>query len=416
MRKSVITVILMLIMSATAYSASDSDYTMAEMLSDADRGDFDAMNSIGFSYYHGRGVAVDYAKAVYWFNKAIEGGSGLAMNNLAFAYLEGKYYARDNNKAFEWFKKSALADCGKGMFGLSYCYENGIGTAENPEKAYHWCLQAARLGEHAACGTLGDYLYSGYGIKKNDKLATLWYLTAIDYGSNASMYKLGVCYEEGAGVFMNSKIANMLYDAYETAESGNRDEAIDMVNRALALDKTDRCPHSLLSAYCDEWMEKGQQAYEQKEIDLARMYYELAANAGNTNAMINVGVCCSYDGHKYRGKEAIYWYNMAAEAGNPDGLYRAALYYDFNMQFETAWELMKKAAAAGSEKAKEAIKKNHSANTNTGAEALPQAAKKLSAGEPEEKEKTEGKSFLDFLFEEQEDPEAEALRQLIFLK
>ena len=78
----------MVLMSAAAYAASDSDYTMEEMLSDAEGGDADAMNSIGSSYYHGRGVAVDYAKAVSWFNKAIEGGSGLAMNNLAFAYLE----------------------------------------------------------------------------------------------------------------------------------------------------------------------------------------------------------------------------------------------------------------------------------------------------------------------------------------
>ena len=48
----------------------------------AEQGDADAQNNLGACYYHGQGVAKDYAEAVKWYNKAAEQGDAEALKRL----------------------------------------------------------------------------------------------------------------------------------------------------------------------------------------------------------------------------------------------------------------------------------------------------------------------------------------------
>ncbi len=50
-------------------------------------------------YDEGEGVALDDAKAVYWYEKASEQGHTKSQHNLALMYDEGEGVEEDNEKA-----------------------------------------------------------------------------------------------------------------------------------------------------------------------------------------------------------------------------------------------------------------------------------------------------------------------------
>ncbi|MCD8341341.1 MAG: sel1 repeat family protein, partial [Clostridiales bacterium] len=67
----------------------------------------DAQYNLGLCYDNGRGVAMDKAKAVYWYEKAAQQGDASAQYNLGGCYYNGQGVARNRTKAKEWFQKAA---------------------------------------------------------------------------------------------------------------------------------------------------------------------------------------------------------------------------------------------------------------------------------------------------------------------
>jgi TPR repeat protein len=58
-------------------------------------------------YQAGKGVAQDYAQAVYWYRKAAEQGNDIAENDLAVMYENGAGVVPDVAQAIYWYRKSA---------------------------------------------------------------------------------------------------------------------------------------------------------------------------------------------------------------------------------------------------------------------------------------------------------------------
>jgi TPR repeat protein len=67
--KILITALAVLLLSACS---SEFDKVSAE----AEQGDVNAQNNLGFMYNTGKGVAQDYKEAVKWYTKAAEQGEG----------------------------------------------------------------------------------------------------------------------------------------------------------------------------------------------------------------------------------------------------------------------------------------------------------------------------------------------------
>lgn len=89
-----------------AYQSERPDYEKAfELFSRAaELGDETAMYQIGRFYKEGYCVERDYAKAVLWFQKAIDNGEGcFAELSLARCYYDGKGVSKDISKARELF-------------------------------------------------------------------------------------------------------------------------------------------------------------------------------------------------------------------------------------------------------------------------------------------------------------------------
>ena len=84
---------------AAAYSRGD--FATARMA--ADQGVAKAQNNLGNMYYHGLGVAQDYAKAAKWYRKAADQGHANAQFNLGGMYVNGQGVRLDYIQAHMWW-------------------------------------------------------------------------------------------------------------------------------------------------------------------------------------------------------------------------------------------------------------------------------------------------------------------------
>lgn len=75
----------------------------------ADKGDVQAQVGLGQLHYQGgRGVPLDYQKALHYFQQAANAGNSNAMAFLGKMYLEGSEHIKaDNDTAFKYFKRAA---------------------------------------------------------------------------------------------------------------------------------------------------------------------------------------------------------------------------------------------------------------------------------------------------------------------
>lgn len=181
-------------------------------------------------------------------------------------------------------------------------------------------------------------------------------------------FLFGVCYEYGLGRNVNMQQAITYYrDAaiggYDTAqcflgtlyEEGHQSGAIKKDPAAavqwyrLAADNTQHVAAQFNLARC-LWSGKGLRRADPKE---AVKYFILAAEQGNANAMINLGVAykegVGVDAANH--DNAVYWYNLAAEQGHPVAQYNLGLSYDrgegVNRNAYTAVEWYRKSAEQG---------------------------------------------------------------------
>ena len=72
-----------------------------------DQGNLDGMYCLALCYEHGRGTAVDHAKAADIYEKAAEQGHAPSQWNLAVCYLNGMGREWDSGKGIEWAYKAA---------------------------------------------------------------------------------------------------------------------------------------------------------------------------------------------------------------------------------------------------------------------------------------------------------------------
>src|SRR5262245_32438812 len=138
------------------------------------------MNSLGFLYASGQGVAQDYAKAQEWYEKAAAAGDAGAMNSLGFLYASGQGAAQDYAKAREWYEKAAAAGDAGAMNSLGILYANGQGVAQDDAKAREWFEKAAAAGNASAMTNLGVLYENGRDVAQNYIKARVWYEKAGD--------------------------------------------------------------------------------------------------------------------------------------------------------------------------------------------------------------------------------------------
>ncbi|KAJ8963435.1 hypothetical protein NQ318_018915 [Aromia moschata] len=192
----------------------------------AEKGDVQAQVGLGQLHYQGgRGVDLDYQKAMHYFTQAANAGNAMAMAYLGKIYLDGSDEVQaDNETAFKYFKKASDLNNPVGLSGLGLMYLYGKGVDKDYSKAHQYFLAAADQGWVDGQLQLGNMYFSGLGVKKDFKLANKYFSLASQSGHVLAYYNLGQMHAQGTGMLRSCPTAVELFK--NVAERGRWGEIL----------------------------------------------------------------------------------------------------------------------------------------------------------------------------------------------
>ena len=134
--------------------ASGEDWVRVKRFNDqlklAESGRASAMYEVGHMYEQGRGVEQNAKQAVYWYERAIDGGSELASTRLGAMYYFAQGIPQDLGQAYKHISKAAQAKVPLAQFYLGLMYEEGKAIKKDYRKALYWYEAAAKSGYYDA--------------------------------------------------------------------------------------------------------------------------------------------------------------------------------------------------------------------------------------------------------------------------
>jgi hypothetical protein len=113
----------------------------------AENGSVTTAKYLAAVYFHGRGVARDYAEACRWWKIAAEKGDPEAQNNLAMMYVQGAGVPKDYAEAAKWLNMAAKQGDQAAPLSLGVMYEKGLGVPQDHAEAARWWKIAAGQGD-----------------------------------------------------------------------------------------------------------------------------------------------------------------------------------------------------------------------------------------------------------------------------
>ncbi len=152
-----------------------------------DAGNADALNDLGAQYYDGdRGFEQNYTKAVKYYQMAAKNGSRQAQENLGYCYFYGRDMPVDYEKAFHYFALGAFDGHLVSLYKIGDMYAGGYYVEKNEKEAfciYQRCLdtmteEAAPLVAGPLLLRLGKCYLNGIGVAKDAKSALICYQKA----------------------------------------------------------------------------------------------------------------------------------------------------------------------------------------------------------------------------------------------
>lgn len=314
----------------------DSAYVLYNQL--AAEGDSMALLQTAVMCDLGHGTAPDTARALRLYRQAGDRGVSNGYTFLGDFYASGNFVEENADSAFALYQRAyALGGNNTAAAAsLAACHLRGIGTAPDTAAALPFLFYAARGGHAWAMGKLGDYYNYGYaGLTPNADTAWMHYHAASqlddphgDYMVGAWLYRQGE-YDRALG-FITSAAENGDYDAMllycravlvGNGVEANPEAAYDMVRQlAPAIESGE--------AYCL----LGQLHYAglgcQEDYRQARLYFDTAANMGNTQAMMYLGdLYARGHGVPLDTVETLRQYERAVAAGSTDAMMRLAASY-----------------------------------------------------------------------------------------
>lgn len=287
--------------------------------------------------------------------KAAEIGLSSGILNLGICYLFGIGTFADLPEGFARIEEAAKLGDARAYYVEGLCYLEGIGTDKNTNKAINSFEKGAEKEEVNCMKALGSY-----HLGENRPFdAVKWYRKAAGKNDAEAIFMLGRMYDSGEGVPKDSKVAlehyqrsakmgcasaqTMMGDLYD--QMGNYTSAIYWYNQAAT--KLDVDAIKKLGDY-----HLTGQGGLPADPDLALLYFALAAQGGQVDAMMILGAFFNkVKNYAY----ALGWYQKAAAQGNAMAFYLLGVMNDNGEGVEKdpfiAFEYYKKAAELGCQEA-----------------------------------------------------------------
>lgn len=225
----------------------------ALMAGEAEKGNGNAMLTLGRFYEQGVGIARNYTKAKEWYGKAAQAGHPEGHYNVGVCFEVGMGTAGDMVKAVQSYQKAADLGLAVAMVKLSSVYISGNGAPKDTARAISWLDKAAGAGMASAANELGLIYLSGLlGQKKDEKKALSMFNRAATLGSLDAIRNLAVMHKDGMGMKADPTQA---YTWYLIARRGGY--AGEDVARMLGLLENSLSPAAVAKAQknADAWIE-----------------------------------------------------------------------------------------------------------------------------------------------------------------
>jgi hypothetical protein len=126
----------------------------------ANKGDAEAVRTIGYMYDSGKGVPQNRAEALRWFRMAASKGDDWSMNKIGSMYDQGLGVSENQAEALRWRLMAADKGNALAMAMLGLMYSSGLGVPQNNEEGYFWSSLSASV-------ALSDF------VSSNDPRSTL---------------------------------------------------------------------------------------------------------------------------------------------------------------------------------------------------------------------------------------------------
>ncbi|CAH2007378.1 unnamed protein product [Acanthoscelides obtectus] len=267
----------------------------------AEKGDVQAQVGLGQLHYQGgRGVDLDYQKALHYFTQAANAGNAMAMAYLGKIYLDGSdEIPASNDTAFKYFKKASDLNNPVGLSGLGLMYLYGKGVEKDYTKAHHYFLLSAEQGWVDGQLQLGNMYFNGLGVKKDYKMANKYFSLASQSGHVLAYYNLAQMHAQGTGMLRSCPTAVELFK--NVAERGRWGELLMQAHSDFRSRRYDESfvEYALLAELGYEvaqsnaafLLDRGEVPMFTKEDALARalLYWGRAAVQGYSAAQVKLG-------------------------------------------------------------------------------------------------------------------------------
>jgi TPR repeat protein len=174
---------------------------MAEVLAQAERGDPQAMFTMGGLYVDGLIVQRNFSVAREWYEKSAAAGLAEGVFNVGVCWETGMGSAADAAKAAEFFKRAADMNLPQALFKMSVILDAGAGVERDPAAALDYLKRAADARHPDAASIMGlVYLNGANGEKPDGDKGLVMLKIAAEAGNVEAMKNIAVVYKDGIAV------------------------------------------------------------------------------------------------------------------------------------------------------------------------------------------------------------------------
>ena len=123
---------------------------VAQPRSSPSQGHIPATQTVGDVYYWGKGVAIDYPRAMAAYKIAAEAGHAQSQSQVGIMYRKGDGVAVDYKQARAWLEKAAAQDYPIAVTVLGTMYYEGKGVISSYRRARELYQRGIELGDSGA--------------------------------------------------------------------------------------------------------------------------------------------------------------------------------------------------------------------------------------------------------------------------
>ena len=196
-------------------------------MTEAKKGNLEAIHKIGLAYHNGKGVSKNYKEALKWYRKAADSRYAKSEYNIGVMYYNGEGVSKNYKEALKWYTKAANQGDEYAQFNLGVMYARGEGAVKNYLEAMKLFKKSANKNFANAQHSLGIMYEKGEGVSPNIKEAVKWYKTAAEQGHTEAQYMIALYYELGNGVKQD---LNKSLKWYQKAAEQGHTEAQNTLN------------------------------------------------------------------------------------------------------------------------------------------------------------------------------------------